>query len=84
MADKHLRGKPSYPAEKLFKPSAPDELEVVLEEQLSDHVSISSGGGILDASSTSPCAVHHVAARRRSSRAASLPSSSRRTSPNRW
>ena len=36
MADQQLGGKPRYPAEKLSQPSAPDELEVMLDEQVGD------------------------------------------------
>ena len=48
MLDQQLGGKPPYPAKKLFDPPAPDELEVVLDEQLGHRLGVPGGGGVLD------------------------------------
>ena len=46
--EQQLGGRPAHPAEKLSEPPAPDELEVVLAQQLGHHLGVPSGGGVLD------------------------------------
>ena len=46
--DEQLRWKPPYPAKELPGPPAPDELAVVLDEQLGHQFGVPTGGGILD------------------------------------
>jgi hypothetical protein len=48
MLDQRVGGKPSHPTEQLLEPPSPDELEVMLEEQLSDRLRVPSDGGVLD------------------------------------
>ena len=48
MLHKQLRGKPAHPAKKLRQPPAPNELEVPLDQQLSDHLCVPGSRGILD------------------------------------
>ena len=46
--EQQLGGKPAHPAKKLRQPPAPDELAVVLDEQLGHRLGVPSGGGVLD------------------------------------
>jgi hypothetical protein len=46
--EEQLGGKPAHPAKKLRDPSAPDELAVILDQQLSHHVRVAGAGGVLD------------------------------------
>ena len=46
--EQQLGGKPAHPAKKLPDPPAPDELAVVLDEQLGHRLGVPRGGGVLD------------------------------------
>ena len=48
MLHKQLGGKPAHPAQELPEPSPPNELEVPLDQQLGDHLRVTSSGGVLD------------------------------------
>ena len=46
--EQQLGGKPTQPAQELSEPPAPDELEVVFDEQLSHRLTVPRRGGVLD------------------------------------
>ncbi len=48
MLHEQLGGKPAHPTKELPEPPAPDELEVVLDQQVGDHIGILGGSGVLD------------------------------------
>jgi hypothetical protein len=85
--EEQLGGKPAHPAKKLRDPSAPDELAVILDQQLSHHVRVAGAGGVLDRVLDEPFSAAPGRRAAAGSRASSCPSSSSssssRSSPNR-
>ena len=63
--DEQLGWQPPYPAKELPDPPAPDELAVVIDEQLGHQFGVPSGGGILDRVLNVPVGTHQAIARRR-------------------